>query len=147
MNKNNNDEFITCKYDCAFKELFMKEENKDLLEVILKEALDMDVKVIEYLNLEQNNNNTHVRRKHFDLYVDTDIGKILVEVNTSRDKYVKVRNTAFICNSYATYTLRGEKYDEKTKIIQINFSYNLDKNIPFLRAYYIQTDEKERCLQ
>jgi len=139
-------EFITCKYDRCFKEVFMKRENKDLLEVILKEALDMDVKVLEYLNLEQNNGNVHVRRKHFDLYLDTDIGKILVEVNTSRDKYVKTRNTAFICNSYATYTLSGKKYDESTKIIQINFNYNLDKNIPFLRTYYIQTDDKERLV-
>lgn len=45
-------EFITCKYDAAFKEVFLKEENKDLLLEILKTCLPYDIQDVRIINSE-----------------------------------------------------------------------------------------------
>ena len=132
--------FYTCKYDRAFKEVFMKEENKDILEKVLETILKVKIEKIKYLNLERNVGNIKVKRKHLDLYLQTDIGKIQVEVNTENPKYINSRNMAYISDIYSHHTLVGQEYDEKTLIIQINFSYKV-KNEEAIRKYMMQ-DEK-----
>ena len=119
------EKFYTCKYDRAFKEVFGKEENKDILKKLLEEILQVEIERIEYLNLERNVDNVKVKRKHLDLYLETNIGKIQVEVNSETNKYIHPRNMGYICNTYARYILIGEEYEEDTKIIQINLSYGL----------------------
>ena len=133
-------QFYTCRYDAAFKEVFMKEENKDLLTCLLEKILDLKIKEIKYLNLERNVLNVHVKRKHFDLFLDTDIGKIQVEINSYYSDYIPVRNTSYICNTYTSYIARGDKYDPNINIIQINFSYGLKKDKLFSK-YYIQDED------
>lgn len=117
------EKFYTCKSDRAFKEVFMKEESKDILSKVLETVLKVKIKDIEFLNLERNVDNIHVRKKYFDLFLDTNIGKIQLEVNADYDKSKKIRNTAFICDTYSHVTLKGEKYTDNILIIQINFSY------------------------
>ena len=70
--------FYTCRSDIAFKEVFMKEESKDILTKLLESILDVEIKDMRFLNLERNVDNIHVRRKHFDMFLDTNIGKIQV---------------------------------------------------------------------
>ena len=118
----------------------MKEENKDLLTFLLENILDLKIKEIKYLNLERNVLNVHVKRKHFDLFLDTDIGKIQVEINSYYSDYIPVRNTSYICNTYTSYTSRGYKYNPNINIIQINFSYGLKKDKLFSK-YYIQDED------
>ncbi len=134
------EKFYTCKYDRAFKEVFMKEENKDILEKVLETVLGVKIEKIRFLNLERNVDNLKVKRKHLDLYLETNIGKIQVEVNTENPNYLNSRNMAYICDIYSHHTLVGEEYNEKTLIIQINFSYDI-KNEESIRKYMVQ-DEK-----
>ena len=49
--------FYTCKYDRAFKEVFMKEDNKDILTNLLEEILEVKISNIEFLNVERNSDN------------------------------------------------------------------------------------------
>lgn len=132
--------FYTCRYDRAFKEVFMKEDNKDILSKLLESILDIKIKDIKYLNVERNNGNIYIKGKRFDLYLETNIGKIQVEVNAEMNKYVHPRNTGYICNVYSGYVLKGEEYEEKTKIIQINLSYGL-KDEEKIRVYKLQDDK------
>ena len=117
--------FYTCRYDIAFKEIFMREENKDLLIALIESILDIKIKEITYLNLEKNNGNVYVRRKHFDFHVKTEKENIHIEVNNYLEDYVRPRNMAFICNTYSKEVLRGEEYNENTEFIQINLTYNM----------------------
>ena len=105
------EKFYTCKYDRAFKEVFEKEENKDILKKLLEEILQVEIERIEYLNLERNVDNIKVKRKHLDLYLETNIGKIQVEVNTVNSKYVRPRNMSYLCDIYSHHTLVGQEYD------------------------------------
>ena len=102
--------FYTCRNDIAFKEVFMEEKNSDLLKALLESILDIKIKNIKYLNLEKNNGNIHIKRKHFDFHIKTDTENIHIEVNSEMQPYVRPRNTAYICNSYSKETLRGENW-------------------------------------
>ena len=57
--------FYTCKYDRAFKEVFMKEDNKDILTNLLEEILEVKISNIEFLNVERNSDNIKLRREKF----------------------------------------------------------------------------------
>jgi len=134
------EKFYTCRSDRAFKEVFMNKNNKDLLICLLEEILDLKIEELEYLNLERNVGSIHIKRKHFDLNLKTDKGYIQVEVNTKNEEYINPRNTAYICDTYSHYILKGEDYTEDKKIIQINFSYNKSSN-KLLSVYKLRDEE------
>lgn len=132
--------FYTCKYDRAFKEVFAKEENKDILSKLLESILKVEITKIEFLNLERNVDNINVARKHLDLNLETDVGKIQVEINASDKEYVRPRNMSYLCDIYSHHILKGETYNEDTRIMQINFSYGIN-NKEYIRKYKIQDNE------
>ena len=94
----------------------MKEANKDLLIYLLEGILKVKISKVEYLNLEQNVDNIYVKRKHFDLFLKTDIGDIQVEVNASDLGYVRPRNISYLCDIYSHHVLKGQNYREDVKI-------------------------------
>ena len=132
--------FYTCKYDSAFKEVFAKEENKDILSKLLESILKVEITKIEFLNLERNVDNVNIARKHLDLYLETNIGKIQVEINSANKSYVRPRNASYLCDTYSHHVLKGEEYDEETLIIQINFSYGI-KTKEYIRDYKLRDRE------
>ena len=140
------EKFYTCKYDRAFKEVFMKEENKDILSCVLETILNVEIKEIKFLNLERNVDNVNVKRKHLDLYLETSIGKIQVEVNSSDRDYVRPRNTSYLCDIYSHHTLVGHEYNEDILIIQINFSYGVNYK-EYIRKNMIQDDNGNKYVK
>ena len=48
------EKFYTCKNDRAFKEIFLKEENKELLIKLLEVSLKTKIYKIKYENVERN---------------------------------------------------------------------------------------------
>ena len=133
--------FYTCKSDVAFKEVFMNKNNKDILKALLESILKLEINDIEYLNLEKNVDNVNVKRKHFDLFLNTNIGKIQVEVNSELKPYIRNRNAAYIFDTYSHETLRGEKYTDIKLIVQINFTYGLGKKEKNFRVYKLMDEE------
>ena len=121
-------EFYTCRYDRAFKEVFMKKENKDLLIPLLESILDIKIKELTYLNLEKNSDNVRLKRKHFDLHIKTENENIQIEVNSQMRDYVRCRNVSYLFDTYSHDIMKGEEYDQNTLFVQINFSYGLGKN-------------------
>ncbi len=139
-NKNNEDKFYTCKYDRPFKEIFLKESNRDILKLILENILRVSITDIKINNIERNTGNLSVRRKYLDALLTTNEGKIEIEVNAYDEDYVRPRNTSYICDIYSHHTLVKEEYSEDTKIIQINLSYGINdtKN---MRIYKLRDEE------
>ena len=140
------EKFYTCKYDRAFKEVFGKEENKDILKKLLEEILQVEIERIEYLNLERNVDNIKVKRKHLDLYLETNIGKIQVEVNTVNSKYVRPRNMSYLCDIYSHHTLVGQEYDQDTLIIQININYG-QQDEKYIREYRLRDESGKEYIK
>ena len=133
--------FYTCKNDRAFKEVFMKEDNKDILKALLESILKVEIEEIDYLNLEKNTSNINIKRKHFDLHLKTNIGNIQVEVNGGIKPYTRSRNTAYICDTYSHEVFVGEEYFDEKLVIQINFTYGLGEKEKDLRIYKLRDEE------
>ena len=135
--------FYTCKYDRAFKEIMLKKDNIELLKYYLEYILNVEIKQIKINNVELIIGNLNTRGKRLDLYLETNAGKINVEMNAENKNYVHPRNLAYICNISQNHTLIGKEYDQNTKIIQINFSYGLNKKKAIYK-YEIKNEEDER---
>ena len=121
--------FYTCRNDRAFKEVFMKEESKDILTKLLESILDVKIEDIEFLNLERNVDNIHVN-----------IGKIQVEVNAEKPNYLHSRNASFIFDTYSHEVKKGDEYNEDTLAIQINLSYSLSIE-ELVRIYKVRDED------
>ncbi len=104
--------FYTCKYDKAFKEIMMKEENFNISKKVLETILKVRIQEIKLQPLNLNTGNIHIKGKEVDLLVITEQGKIEVEVNTYYNDYVRTRNFSYITSIYNNQVTVGEKYNE-----------------------------------
>lgn len=132
--------FYTCKYDRPFKEVFLDEENEDLLRELLEKILKETITHIEYKPTERNTGNIKIRRKTLDALITTENRMIGIEVNANIEDYVHPRNMAFISDVYAHQTLVGKNYTEDIEIMQINLTYDLHDDKEY-RIYRIQDEE------
>ena len=139
--------FYTCRYDRTFKEVFLKEENEDLLITLLEFTLDLKIFEIQRLNIETLQGNIGTRKKCCDLLLKTDQGYIGIEINSERKDYLHCRNLAFLCNVYSRYTLTGEMYSEDTLIIQLNLTYGMLKNDAKICRTYMLTDGEKNFVR
>ena len=72
--------FYSCRYDRTFKEVFLKEENEDLLVALLELTLNLKVYEIQRLNVETLQGNINTRKKYCDLLLKTSEGYIGIEI-------------------------------------------------------------------
>ena len=141
------EKYYTCKYDRAFKEVFLKENNKDLLKTLIEKVLKIKIKEIKLRPNERNQDNIRIKRKTYDALVKTENKVIEIEVNANaNEEYVNPRNMSYISDLYSHNTLKGEEYDDKTEIVQINFSYNL-KEKEKIREYYVQDKSNKKYVE
>ena len=138
--------FYTCKYDKAFKEIMMKEENFEILKKVLESILEVTIQKIQLQPLYIPTGNIHLKGKEVDLLVVTDKGKIEVEVNTYYNDYVRVRNFSYITNIYNNQVTVGDKYSEDTNVIQINLNYGI-QDTKYKRIYKVRDEEGKEYIK
>ncbi len=138
--------FYTCKYDKAFKEIMMKEENFNILKKVLESILEVTIEKIELQPLHIPTGNIHLKGKEVDLLVVTNQGKIEVEVNTYYNDYVRVRNFSYITNIYNNQVTVGDKYSEDTNVIQINLNYGIP-DTKYRRIYKVRDEEGKEYIK
>ena len=134
MSKN---KFYTAIYDAAFKGVFCKRNNRDLLKALLENSLK---KKIEIQSLEANEipkTNLYIRNKTLDAVVKVEKELILIEVNSSVYNGLNRRNAAFIFSKYAEETKVNENYKNMRNIIQINYTAGLPKDYPMVGVYKV----------
>ena len=136
--------FYTCKSDIAFKEIFGNSKNKNLLIWLLERILQVKIDELTYLNVERNNNDLVTKRKRLDILVETNVGRINIEMNATNPDYLHARNFCYLSNIYNKNTSISEDYNEDTLTIQINFTYGIkDDDNKILRMYKVQDDEQK----
>lgn len=128
--------------DRVFKEIFLKEENKDLLSALLYTSLKVSVNKMSLLNSERIEGNVSVRRKTLDVLLETDSELIGIEVNSSNQKYIRACNFAFFSDMISHHVGVGQVYDEVTQFIQINYTSGITKDPKECRVYKIQDDDR-----
>ena len=135
--------FYTCKNDSAFKEIFGNSKNKKLLIWLLERILQVRINKLTYLNVERNNNDLVTKRKRLDILVETNVGRINIEMNATNKDYLHPRNFCYLSNIYNKNTSISEDYNEDTLTIQINFTYGIKDDNKILRIYKVQDDEQK----
>ena len=133
--------FYTCKNDSAFKEIFGNIKNKKLLICLLERILQVKIDELTYLNVERNNNDLVTKRKRLDILVETNVGRINIEMNATNKEYLHPRNFCYLSNIYNKNTSISEDYNEDTLTIQINFTYGIKDDDKILRIYKVQDDD------
>ena len=136
--------FYTCKSDSAFKEIFGNIKNKKLLIWLLERILQVNIDKLTYLNVERNNNDLVTKRKRLDILVETNVGRINIEMNATNKEYLHPRNFCYLSNIYNKNTSISEDYNEETLTIQINFTYGIKDDNKILRIYKVQ-DNEQKC--
>ena len=61
------EKFYTCRWDKPFKEIFLKEDNRDLLTKLLEMSLHVEIYAIKELNVEKRVGNVYIRGKRVDI--------------------------------------------------------------------------------
>ena len=134
--------FYTAKYDRCFKEIMLKENNKDILKSLIESILKIKINDLFIQNTEQINDNIYIKKKFLDILVITDQGKINIELNAENNDYTRPRNMSYLCNLYSRHTLIGHEYNEDVNIIQINLSYGLNDKKDIRKFYIMDNDKK-----
>lgn len=119
--------FWSCRFDRAYKEVFLKSGNEDLLKPLLELVLKSKVDKIELKPTELLSGNVNVSAKRIDALIETNGKKIEIEVNSGFKPYLRPRNMAYVCNVYQANTLVGKTYNEDISIVQINLTWGLGK--------------------
>lgn len=129
---------LTAIRDRIFKEIFYDEKNKELLIAVVETCLGIKITNVEYKNNELPQGNYRIKGKRLDILLDTDEGKINVELNASKNKYTNARNFSYICNIYIRNTLVGDNYSEEIDVIQINLTFGLGRESEeIFEEYYV----------
>ena len=136
--------FYTCRYDAAFKEVFLNEKNEEILKKLLEQSLNVKIHAIETL-MERNQGNVHVRKKVLVIVLHTDQGIIGLEMNVN-NRNLHIRNTVLGFDLYNHYIYRGDEYDDLIQVIQVNYTYGLGKKYNEVEVYELQNERKEQLL-
>ena len=134
--------FYKANNDAVFKTIFTKESNRDLLKRLLKDILGVDVEIILLKLPELPKSKAINRGKVLDILVETSSGLINIEVNNYTSLWLHRRNMAFVCKTYSDYSNIGESYNDMPKIIQINLSSKLSKDMPYKSVYKLYDEKK-----
>ena len=135
--------FYTCRNDRAFKEVFLKPNNSDLLKALLEFILKIKIDKLEIKKTELLSGNVNIKDKRVDAIVHTGNKKIEIEINSQNKNYLHTRSTAYICNIYQSNANVGDTYNEDTDIIQVNLTWGLGKNNDEMKIYKIMNEKGE----
>ena len=132
--------FYTCRNDRAFKEVFLKPDNSDLLKALLEFILKIKIDKLEIKKTELLSGNVNIKDKRVDALVYTGNKKIEIEINSQYEKYLNPRNMAYICNTYQSHTLVGKEYNQQTDIVQVNLTWGLGAEEDVMTKYMIMSE-------
>ena len=135
--------FYTCRNDRAFKEVFLKPNNSDLLKALLEFILKIKIDKLEIKKTELLSGNVNIKDKRVDAIVHTGNKKIEIEINSQNKDYLHTRSTAYICNIYQSNASVGDTYNEDTDIIQVNLTWGLGRNNDEMKIFKIMNEKGE----
>ena len=122
-----NNKWLSCKYDKVFKSIMLSNDYL-FLEVIIKEILGIEEKIISNLSTEQKISNKKERVKIMDMLFKTANAYINIEVNTEVRSVITERNFKYVTSVYKEQ-IRSEKSTERKRVYQINLNYNSKGNV------------------
>ncbi len=117
--------FYNGKYDRVFKAVFCDESNPNMLKVFLEKLLNIEITEIYFLKQELELNDIRERKKIVDLLVKVKENYIHIELNSSNQSYLHIRNFCYFANIISRNTRKGKQYNKEVEFIHIDLSYGI----------------------
>ncbi len=134
--------FYDLKYDAVFKRIIIDDSDHTIMNNILSDILEREVKVKRYLNSELKIKNKKIKGKRLDIIAETTEGILInIELNINYDKNIKERNLNYYSTLYTETIEKGDKYIKVKEIIQINLNFNEGNNKPLKEEYLLRNKE------
>ncbi len=134
--------FYDLKYDAVFKRAIIDDNDHTIMNNILSDILEREVKVKRYLNSELQIKNKKIKGKRLDIIAETTEGILInIELNINYDKNIKERNLNYYSTLYTETIEKGDKYIKVKEIIQINLNFNEGNNKPLKEEYLLRNKE------
>ena len=137
------DEFYLACNDKCFKCIFQNPQNQYLLGLLIESVTGCKYRNMNYSNVEKNIN-VYIKRKYLDMNLDSKDAIVNIEMNRFNRNYIRPRNTSFICDCYSNNVLTNGKYTEDKDVIQINFSYGINGNVPIKKYMILNTNRNDQ---
>ena len=141
-----NDKNVKVKKDSLFKTIFGTEEGKPLLETLLKDILQQEVKIIEFKDKELPIDNMNEKTKIIDLLVRTNDELVHIEVNSRSSRAIRFRNYVYFSKIIVSDQEIGKKYKSDQKYISINLTCSLSKKHDVVEMYWLQDDDCKKYI-
>ena len=121
------------RFDWAIKYILRDKKNFDILEGFLSTLLDKDIKILEILESESNQEEETIKFNRVDLMVKSENEQFIIEIQNSREVDYLER-ILFGASKVIVENLKlGEKYGNITKVISVNILYfNLGKGEDYI---------------
>lgn len=112
------------RFDWAMKHMLRDKSNFGILEGLISVLLNEDVKIIELLESESNQNSENDKFNRVDIKAKNSKGHIIiVEVQLTRQLYYLQRILYGTCKAITEHINIGEKYDQIKKVYSISLLY------------------------
>ena len=113
MQKRQNPVFIDLLLDFAFKRMFGRETNKDILIDLLNTFIPgKNIVDIIFLNNERTGKTKDSRNAVFDLFCITSSGEyIIIEVQRAAQEYLQTRGLFYVANAITDQSEKGKEFD------------------------------------
>ena len=131
--------FVTARNDIVFKTVFIDDNDHRLMNALLSEILDTDVKIIKYLKNDLDIKDTDEREKRVDALIEADGKKIHLELNTGSSLSVRYRNLIYFEAWHSNETRKSEKYDASEEYIHIDLTFGMNKKELPINVYMIRS--------
>ena len=136
--------YFTLKYDQVFKSIIVDNNDYTVMNNILSDILDREVKVKRYYNTELKTKNKKTKENRLDVVLETTDGTFInLELNSNYDKSIKIRNYIYYSGMCSELSPKGKKKIIPKEVIQINLNFNEGNNRPLKEEYYLRNKEGE----
>lgn len=118
----NDEQFI--RFDWAIKHILRDKANFDILEGFISVLLGEEVKIVELLESESNQENDRDKFNRVDIKAKNSAGHIIIiEVQLTRQLYYLERILYGTCKAITEHINIGDKYDQVKKVYSISILY------------------------
>ncbi len=140
--------YFTLKYDQVFKSIIVDNNDYTVMNNILSDILDREVKVKRYYNTELKTKNKKTKENRLDVVLETTDGTFInLELNSNYDKSIKIRNYIYYSGMCSELSPKGKKKRIPKEVIQINLNFNEGNNKPLKEEYYLRNKEGEILIE
>jgi len=133
--------YWSARYERCFRTVVVDENDFTIMEAILSTILGGKVSIVSYLLPNINVDTTEEKQKTVDLMIQLDGEYINLELETGTSLETTLKNFNYFISMYKKNVVRNNKYDTKTKFLQIILQFGLSNSSPLFEEFFIQSEE------